>query len=67
LPREFRAGEVVNSMDKLIEGVKKSLKNPDEYEFKRKEILRKLFYKLDGQASKRASDTILNCYKEFST
>ena len=67
LPREFRAGEVVNSMDKLIEGVEKSLKNPDEYKFKRKEILQKVFYKLDGRASKRASDTILNYYKEFST
>lgn len=62
LPKEFRAGIVVSSLEGLIEGVKRSLQNSQEYALKRKEIANKIFYKLDGLASQRASEEILRYY-----
>jgi len=62
LPKDFRAGIVVNSKKQLIEGVKKSLEDPCQYRAKRKEVLHKIFYKPDGKATDRASETILGCY-----
>ena len=65
LSKEFRAGAVVDSMDDLISNVKQSLNGTDEYKFMREEILQKLFYKLDGFASQRAANTILEYYDQF--
>ncbi|MFH1581670.1 MAG: CDP-glycerol glycerophosphotransferase family protein [Pseudomonadota bacterium] len=65
LPKEYRAGEIVNSMDGLIQGVKRSLKNPDEYKPQRQDTLQKLFFKLDGHSSERAASEILSSYNEF--
>lgn len=65
LPKEFRAGRVVASLEELIEAVKISLNRPDEYKAKRQEVLKRVFYKLDGKATERATNVILERYKEF--
>jgi len=65
LPKEFRVGKIVTSMQKLIDSIKKSLDSPDEDKIKRQEVLREIFYKLDGKSSERAAQTILEYYKNF--
>lgn len=65
LPKDYRAGKIVGSMDGLVQGVKQSLANPDEYKSERDATLRKLFFKLDGSSSERAANEILSSYNEF--
>lgn len=62
LPKEFRAGAVISSMEQLTAGVKRALDYPDEYELKRKEAVQKIFYKMDGNSSQRAAETVLDYY-----
>jgi len=65
LPKEFRAGRIVTSMQELIDSIRKSLDSPDENKIKRQEVLKEIFYKLDGNSSERAAQTILEYYMDF--
>ncbi len=66
LPKDFRAGPVVDSMDDLISSVKQALEDPYKYKLKREETLKKIFYKLDGFSSERAANAILQYYRNFT-
>ena len=48
LPESFRTGVIADSLDKILDGVKRSLDNPEEYETKRKEVTQKIYCNLDG-------------------
>lgn len=52
--------QVVRSFDDLFENVSEYLKNPQKDAEKRKILIKKMCYKIDGLASKRISDFILN-------
>lgn len=62
LPENFRAGKIVKTLPQLVAAVKESLEKPQEYSANRKKIVNKIFYKPDGHATERASNTILDFY-----
>jgi len=66
LPKEFRAGCVVDSMSELISKLKTTLTGQDEYKSKRREVLDQICESKDGEASKRAALEVINYYKAFS-
>ena len=64
LPKEYRAGVVATTMHELVEGVRRGLNDPGEFDAQRRKIMHKIFYKLDGRSSLRAAETVLNYYRE---
>ena len=54
----------VDNFEELKTAIIESLKNPDEKSEQRKEANKILFYKLDGQAGKRAADEIKRLLKK---
>jgi len=59
IPRELRTGHVVTEVRELVIAVEDSLKAPDRFRAEREEFLSRMFCKLDGKASERAGDAIL--------
>lgn len=59
LPKSFRSGHVVKSMKELLEAIEDSLKFPNRYENERNKVVSEIFYNLDGKASERATEAII--------
>ena len=64
LTENLRPGMVTKTLDELLLAIETSIKYPEEYSLARKEIVNKIFYKLDGSATSRACDTILTLSEE---
>jgi len=60
MPKHFRAGYVVRTLEELCGAIKDSVHFPDRYSEERKLLTSKLFYKLDGNAADRAAKAILD-------
>jgi len=60
MPKHFRAGHVVQTPEELYEAVKDSVLCPERYSEDRKLLTSKLFYNLDGKATDRAAEEILD-------
>ena len=64
LPENLRSGMVSTRLEELLLSVQASVNNPQEYSLERNKVVSKIFYKLDGNATKRACNTILALNKE---
>jgi len=64
MPKNFRAGYVVKKPEELFEAIKDAIQLPYRHLNERKNILDKIFYKLDGNASDRAAEAVLNFAKD---
>lgn len=62
IEKEYRAGYVVDTLDALETAVLKSLNAPDEYSYNRQMAFRELFYKVDGCATRRGVEAIMDHY-----
>jgi CDP-glycerol glycerophosphotransferase (TagB/SpsB family) len=60
MPKHFRAGHVVQTPEELYEAVNDSALCPERYSGERKSLISKLFYNLDGKATDRAAEAILD-------
>ena len=60
MPKSFRAGHVVNTFDKLINAISDSISYPERFKDQRQMLCSKLFYKLDGRATDRGVQEIMN-------
>ena len=60
MPKNFRAGYIIKKPEELFEAIKDSTLYPGRHEAERKEFRSKVFFNLDGKASNRAADEILN-------
>ena len=58
--RKFRAGCVAFSSSDLISAIDESLEYPEKFRDERHRVVNKLFYKLDGNAGKRAAEAVIN-------
>lgn len=65
IPADMRAGEIVNSMNALVEAVQCSLSNPQQYRLKRQQVLNQVLGPLDGDAAERGGKAITDYYPEF--
>ena len=60
MPKSFRAGHIAKSPEELLEAVEDSILYSDRYSKERKEFLSKIYYNLDGKATNRGVEAILN-------
>ena len=60
MPKNFRAGHVVNTLDELINAIADSISCPERFKDQRQAICSKLFYKLDGKATDRGVQEIIS-------
>jgi len=59
MPKSFRAGQVVKTPDELFKAIEDSLSHPERFKEQRQDLVSKLFYSLDGKATDRAVEEIL--------
>lgn len=64
MPKNFRAGHIVKCIDTLIDSINDSIINPEKFSKNRKELLKKIFFNLDGKSSHRACEAILSFAKK---
>jgi len=60
MPKNFRAGHVVREADQLLEAIDDSIMYPQRFSKQRKDILNKVYYNLDGNATSRGVEAIMN-------
>ena len=60
MPKNFRAGYIIKKPEELFEAIKDSTLYPKRHTAERKEFCSKVFFNLDGKASTRAANEILN-------
>jgi len=64
MPPHFRKGYVVKEVNEILRRIEDSLNDPDKFRHERDEFLAMMFYKLDGKASMRAAEAILEFAEE---
>ena len=64
MPKNFRVGHVVNTLNELINAIADSISCPERFKDQRQALCSKLFYKLDGKATDRGVQEIMNFAKE---
>ena len=60
MPKSFRAGHIIKTPEEFSEAVEDSILYSDRYSKERKEFLSKIYYNLDGKATNRAVEAILD-------
>ena len=60
MPRSFRAGHVVRTPEELFIAIDDSIITPQRFQKQREELVANIFYSLDGKATDRAVDAILD-------
>jgi len=60
MPKSFRVGHVVRTLEELLQSMEDSLRNPKRFSQQRQNLAAKLFHSLDGKAIDRAVNEILN-------
>ena len=60
MPKSFRAGHIVKRPEGLLEAIEDSILYSGRYSKERKEFLSKIYYNLDGRATNRGVEAILN-------
>lgn len=65
IPADLRAGEVVDSMNTLVEAVRRSLLDPQQHRLKRQQVLSRVLGPLDGGSAERGAKAITDYYPEF--
>jgi CDP-glycerol glycerophosphotransferase (TagB/SpsB family) len=63
MPKSFRAGYVVKSPEELFGAIDDSIKRPERFKKERQDLVSKLYYSPDGEATDRAVQEILNFAK----
>ena len=64
MPKNFRAGYIVKCIEKLFASIDDSISNPKKFSKNRKEIIKKIFFNLDGKSSHRACEAVLSFAKK---
>ena len=60
MPRSFRVGHVVRTPEELFTAIDDSVITPQRFQKQREELVANIFYSLDGKATDRAVDAILD-------
>jgi CDP-glycerol glycerophosphotransferase (TagB/SpsB family) len=60
MPKSFRVGHVASTLDQIINAVDDSIRYPERYKEQRQKLCSNLFYKLDGKATERGAQAIMN-------
>ena len=60
MPKSFRAGHVIEEPDQLLEAIDDSILIPKRFSKQRKDLLSKIYFKLDGNATNRGVEAIMN-------
>ena len=66
MPKSFRAGHIIKTPEEFSEAVEDSILYSDRYSKERKEFLSKIYYNLDGKATNRAVEAILDFAENLS-
>ena len=60
MPKSFRAGHIIEEPKQLLEAIDDSILNPKRFSKKRKDFLSKIYFNLDGNATNRGVEAIMN-------
>ena len=60
MPKSFRAGHVVTTLDEIINALADSISYPERFKDQRQAIRSKIFYTLDGKATERGAQAIMS-------
>jgi len=63
MPKNFRVGHVVKTFDELVNAINDSISYPERFKDQRQALRLKLFYRLDGRATDRGVQEIMNFAK----
>lgn len=65
MPADYRAGDVVKTIDQFRDAIKQAKVKPDKDKLLRKQISDKVFSSLDAYAGQRAAKAILDFYNKY--